>query len=311
MDVVLLDIDTWKQEVTSFDKATFFHYPEWYTIWEKHLGHSFECHLFVMDNDKRAILPISKTDTLIRGKSYWVSSPQGTYGGMVANSLLTTQEVSKILAYIKKRYPTFTLFSHPFATLSDKQWKNRTTQMIKLDSTWSEIESSMKKARIRSKLKVANENNLRIERMSKKDITKYFTIYQSLRQHWDNPTNNYDLSLFESMYGVNGIDFWGLYTEDVLIGGGLFMKHKQIHVSSWLPVCDRAYTNINANLFLYYTLIKYYKEQNFQYFDFNPSGGHEGVHAFKKKLGAAEYTYYEYEKLPLITSISNRIRGYH
>lgn len=311
MQIEKIDTATWKKAILNIEQATFFHHPEWFQIWKTFEDRSYECLRFKDNKGNTTLVPLSKSKTKIRGKDYWVSAPQGTYGGLISSSEISQDRLVAVQKHISKIYPTCTLFSHPFITSSITSWISHETQMIDLSRSWEKIEGDMKKARIRSRIPKAQDSGLSLEKMKRKEIPAFYAIYQKLREQWDNPTNNYDIRLFEIMYGVEGIDFWGLYKEGKLIGGGPFVRHKTFHVSSWLPVCDRAYTGIHANLFMYYSVIKYYKENNFRYFDFNPSGGHEGVQAFKKKLGAKIYTYYEYEKLPLITQLSNKIRGKH
>lgn len=287
MKVKIVDEQDWRTFVDNCECATFFHTCDWYQVWNRYQGYEYRAYLFEFDTGHKVLLPLASR-RVFRGifKGYF-SSPAGTYGGFLTDDPLADQEIFVLSKWVK-RFHRLDLAYNPFSSIS---WilptsRKDFTQVILLTEDWPSIERKMKKGNITRKVRMAERYHLILRKMEIDEIGLFYEIYLSRRSAWSKPTNEYDLTLFEYLFQLEKIDFWGVYlSEGTLIGGGIFVRHNG-HISSWLPSILTKYLPMKPYEFLFYNLIKFYKEQRFQWFDFNPSGGHEGVVRFKAGFGA-------------------------
>lgn len=305
----IIDNEAWYQYLQSVDSSTFYNYPQWYEIWKKYADFHYECRYFEFESGLNCIVPIAKTNVVVRGQSYWVSSPKGTYGGIISQYSLVKTEVNEVLRFLDKRYKAYSLFFNPNKSYKPKpKLSIGQTQIIDLKRPWEDIVVGMKKAQIKKKLRKSSQLNLKIDKIKKVDVENYFHLYTKINSEWENATNDYRIDLFNLLYEEEKIDFWGVYEKDIFIGGGPFVKHKNIHISPWLTMITKELNEYRISEYFYYHVIKHYWEEGFSVFDFNPSGGHSGVEVFKQRMGSTFCGFYEYEKLPIITAISNKVR---
>jgi CelD/BcsL family acetyltransferase involved in cellulose biosynthesis len=81
------------------------------------------------------------------------------------------------------------------------------------------------------------------------------------------------------------IKLWTAVVEDRLVAGALCF-YGQGQVVYWHGAALEAYFHVRPVNLLFCEAIKDACETGYRWFDFNPSGGHEGVKAFKQSFGA-------------------------
>lgn len=286
MKVKIVDEQDWRTFVDNCECATFFHTCDWYQVWNRYQGYEYRAYLFEFDTGHKVLLPLASRRVFRGVFRRYLSSPAGTYGGFLTDDSLTELEIILLSKWVK-RFHRLDLTYNPFSSIS---WTllapmKDFTQVILLTEDWQSIERKMKKGNIARKVRMAERHHLVLRKMAIDEIVLYYEIYLSRRSAWRNPTNKYDLAIFTYLFQLEKVDFWGVYLSDgTFIGGGVFVQHNG-HVSSWLPSILTKYLPMKPYEFLFYNLIKFYKEQIFQWFDFNPSGGHEGVVRFKAGFG--------------------------
>lgn len=277
----------WQDFVENCPAATFFHTFDWYEIWKVYKGYDYQPIIIEFKSGSRVFLPLASFKILRGHLKRHVSSPAGTYGGFLFQKRLQEFEIQKLAHWIKG----FDGINITFTPFHEADWgvshlPSDFTQIIPLGQSWLRIEKQMKKGRILRKVRKAKSNYLEFRRIRAEEVVMFHKVYVSRRSDWEKPSNDYSLKLFELLHNVTDTDFWGIYLPDgTLIGGGIFLRQKW-HVSSWLPVALTKYLSLKPYEFLFFNCIQYYHTKGLKWFDFNPSGGHEGVVRFKSGFGA-------------------------
>lgn len=287
MEIRKADEQEWNKFIKACPAATFFHSPQWHQVWQQYAGYGYEARMFEFESGRKALLPLSWKKRAKGLMKEYISSPAGTYGGFLVNELLSDAETKKLQDYIKG-FALIQIRENPFQKiLEDSFWtKSDFTQCIELNQTWEVISANMKNAQIERKVRIGERHFLKVRKIEFQEIKDYYKLYQLRREKWKFPTNNYQIELFELLQTKENVDFWGVFYKDRLVGGGPFFTTNSSHIVSWLSVCDPLKLHLKPYEYLYFNLIKIYKKKGFRWFDFNPSGGHEGVVKFKKGFGA-------------------------
>lgn len=313
MQVENLSVQEWENFVDNTKSATFFHTYRWYRIWEEYAGYRSRAYLIHFKSGHKIMLPLASKRILKGLMARYQSSPAGTYGGFVTDDVLTAEELLALEKWLK-RFNTISITFNPFSNhhVVFSTMSRDFTQTISLTASWEEIVSQMKKGHILRKVRMANRNQLEVGEITPQEVSLFHDIYLSRREAWKTPTNHYDLLLFELLFGLPNVDFWGIYLPDkTLIGGGIFLSHKG-HVSSWLPIVLTEYLPLKPYELLFFECMKFYKKEKLSWFDFNPSGGHEGVVRFKAGFGARKKEVVNFDRRSLIVDLllnaSTRLR---
>jgi lipid II:glycine glycyltransferase (peptidoglycan interpeptide bridge formation enzyme) len=123
------------------------------------------------------------------------------------------------------------------------------------------------------------------------DWKKYYEVYEDSLLRWgDKASSRYELRLFEEMQRRNSpnIKLWLAAYQEKIIAGALCFYAKK-HVVWWHGASLEKHFRLRPNTLIIYEAIKDACERGFSWFDFNPSGGHEGVTSFKKRFGTQAY----------------------
>jgi lipid II:glycine glycyltransferase (peptidoglycan interpeptide bridge formation enzyme) len=121
------------------------------------------------------------------------------------------------------------------------------------------------------------------------DWNNYYSVYEDSLRRWGNrASSKYGSGLFNKMFRCNSSDIklWLATYQDNVVAGALCFYAKN-HVVYWHGASlEKSFHLYPVNLLLY-EVIKDACEQGYFWFDFNPSGGHEGVKSFKKGFGCS------------------------
>ncbi len=308
MEIRKVDEQEWSSFAKACPTATFFHTPQWYQVWYEYAGYGYEARMFEFESGRKALLPLSWKKRAKGLLKEYLSSPAGTYGGFLIKEALSADEVEMLKKYITG-FGSIQLRENPFQKIfNDSFWtKNDFTQSINLDQTWEVIKAKMKNAQIERKVRIGERHLLKVRKIEFQEINDYYRLYQLRREKWKFPTNNYRIELFELLQTKENVDFWGVFYKDRLVGGGPFFTINTNHIVSWLTVCDSLKLYLKPYEYLYCILIKMYKKNGFHWFDFNPSGGHEGVVKFKKGFGAEKLQANVYQMKSTNLNLVNKI----
>ena len=288
-----VDFDEWQEVADKCEYATFFHTPTWSRIFvETYPEMEIATKKFVLNDETRVILPLVQTKT-VKGlfKSY-VSSIAGVYGGIISERKIKQEEIAEIFTYlIKKNVANISITGNPFFDYSlPKQFKvvEDFTQVIKLGKEEKEIWTDYSYSARKQINKAKRVGVICREAKEFQEWKEYYSIYQEALKRWGvKATNRYPFSLFENLFKVRNpnIKLWLVIFDGKIVGGNLNFYHNA-HCVEWHACFLNHYFKYGIRNFLVHNVILDANTRGYRYYDFNPSGGHEGTVRFKETFGS-------------------------
>jgi len=285
-----VDFDEWQEIANKCDYSTFFHTPAWSEIFTKTYPNMRIATLkFVLDDQTRAILPQISIRSKIGINNSYYSNIAGVYGGVISERKINKNEIDEIFTFlINRNIMSISIVGNPlFNYTLPEQFKIIVdfTQIIKLskgkDKLWADYKYSTRKQINKAKrfgleFKIANDN---ID-----EWKKYYSIYLEALKRWGGKaTSHYPFSLFENMFKSKNpnIKLWFVIFNGTIVGGNLNFYHNKYCVE-WHGSFLSDYFKYGIRNFLVHNIILDAIEKGYRYYDFNPSGGHEGTEKFKE-----------------------------
>ena len=290
-----IDFAEWQKVADKCEYATFFHTPIWSRVFVKtYPKMRIATKKFVFDDGAEIILPLIKIKKIGLFNSY-ISNAAGTYGGWISEKDLSKKQINEIIKWMNKHLIFFTWRINPFdKKLYDIEIPNARydfTQYLGLKQGFDSIyklwakghSSAARKAR-----KARKEEIIVKEAKLWEEWKQYFEIYQDSLKRWgDNASSRYPIRLFKNLFQEqsSNIKLWLAYFEKKTIAGALCFYHNH-HAVYWHGAALEDYFYKRPSNLLQYEIIKDACDKSYWWYDFNPSGGHEGVIKFKKSFGA-------------------------
>ena len=280
MEVRNLNTEEWHNYVRQCPQATFFHTPMWYAVWDAYAKNRSLALLFEFPSGRTALLPLSEKKIHKGLTRVYDSSPAGTYGGFISPTSLKANEVSELLTYVKKM--TINIAFNPYQPLDGLSTvKTDFTQRINLElgidvNKWHRYSGRMKKSK---NLTVKQGENI-------SDWKLYFSLYQKSLVRWgDSVSSEYSFSLFEQLEQLpkDMCRLFLVYDGDAVIYGGIFFLYNKMMIY-WHGAGDERFFKKQPAFLLQKKGIDFAIKNGFRYYDFNPSGGHQGVEKFKNNF---------------------------
>lgn len=285
--------EEWDSIVDSCSYATYFHSREWAQIWEEYSNSQQyqDPKIIIFTDNKSALFPLSSSKSSKGLVKNYISSPAGTFGGWLSEDQLEVSHIHLVLEYAKGL--NIVMRQNPYDKLLCQlgvDWSIEDfTQVIDLSSgfesvldLWKQdggtiLRKSRKSKRKGVVIKVAG---------SLSDWQEYFECYQESLKRWgDSVSSNYSWRLFEIIFKRNSpnIKLWiALHNNKTIAGALCFYLNK--HAVYWHGASKALYFPLRPINLLMHEIIKDSCENNYEWFDFNPSGGHEGVIQFKNSF---------------------------
>lgn len=293
-DYRLLNREDWLNWLGNCPYATFYHTPYWYEAWQRIKGYRIEARLLTVDGTEVFYAHATKGKFLDL-LDLSLSSPAGTYGGFLSRKSIT-QPVFDTLAK-RFRKTTLGIFVHcPLQPLDFKPLGvTDFTQIIRLNKSFEKLINNWSKGHLSAAKKGIREGvTVRIAD-GIKDWEDYFSIYQQSLENWGKQVSSrYSRSFFDYLASLDQdvCKLWLATFEGKVIAGSLVFYYNQ-HVSYWHGVGLKEYLPVKAAHVLQYYILEHAVQNQYTWYDMNPSGGHEGVVHFKNGFGG--------EKMPVIT----------
>jgi hypothetical protein len=287
--------DEWDTAWSSCGYATYFHSRAWSEIWSEYSRGRLTPfpEAIEFSDGARALLPLSREKSLGGITRRIVSSPAGTYGGWLGGDALTAEHDELLLDRITNRESNLFLRENPYLPPlrgNDLAWHTDHTQTLGLSGKIDEIVSRWTKGH-RSAVSKALRSGVRVRcAEGERDWQEYFDAYLDSRRRWGaEGERGYDFRLFDAIKrrtdAAGNIRLWVALHSGRVISGALCLYAPQIAVY-WHGASLEEFLPLRpANLVLD-AAIRDAKDRELKWFDFNPSGGHAGVDAFKRSFGA-------------------------
>ena len=287
MQVKKINNSEWWDFIKDCPSATFFHTPDWYQVWEDYKGNNYEARLFSFKSGRQALLPLSSTKRLKGLLKAYSSGPAGTYGGIISKDQLSKQEIKQLKKYLRG-FSALQIRINPLDPIFENSYFSRKdfTQMIDLSQEWKFILKLWSKGHY-SAAKKGIRQGVQVKIAAKNDWKIYYDIYQDSRRRWgEKASNNYLWKLFNLLSQLNSdvCKLWLAIKDENIVSGCLCFYYNK-HVVYWHGASLEKYFHLRPVHVLQYNIIKDAIELGYSWYDFNPSGGHEGVVKFKKGFG--------------------------
>ena len=287
MEIRLATIKDWNRIVGGASSATFFHTSDWYTICQQSSNFNIETLIF-KSNEQEAILPLYSVRSGLLRRKVFISSPFGTYGGLVYNEHCKN---GKEFIYFYQETKRIYIQSNPYGRHRSIPFMNSFdyfTQVIylyKIKQSFYENWSSKHLASLKKSKEIETSIS---ETEDKKDWQQYYNLYKQVTvERGSNSTNSYHQSLFDEIYNLNSnLRKLILLKQDneILSGGIFYIFNKRMFY--WHGVSSKKGKDYASSFSLIDFAIQYAIRLNLDVFDFLPSGGHKGVVHFKKGFGS-------------------------
>lgn len=275
------------------DFSTYFHGREWAEIWNVYSNASMmpAPRMVEFSDGKMALLPLS----VIRGRlglsMKYMSSPAWTFGGWISADDLGPDHAELLAWYLMSEFANIFWRLNPYdesvLKLKVRTVSDDTTNAIDLRNGFEAIYGTWPKKIRGSEQKARREGVIVRTATILEDWREYYDVYRDSLSRWDRKaTSIYGWGLFEEMHkrGSPNIRLWLAVYDGRIISGDLLFYSKR-HVVDWHGATLEDYFHLRPVNLLTHEIIKDACERGYWWFDFNPSGGHEGVELFKKRFG--------------------------
>lgn len=292
--VRLADSAEWDEIWKNCDYSTFFHSREWAEICSEYSNGSLRPKpmLVVFSDKKKALLPFSCARKLKGLVTNIVSSPMGTYGGWISTDDLSVPHAVLLCEYLTVKLKNLQLRLNPYDEIALRSGikfnKYDETHALSLVCGFDEIFAGWTKGHS-SAARKARKEGVRIRIGSTLDDWQaYCQVYLDTLRRWgDRASSSYSEHLFLQMFQKrsSNIKLWLAFYEDKVVAGAVCFYAGR-HAVYWHGAALEETFKLRPVNLLMYEVIKDACENGYEWFDFNPSGGHPGVVAFKKSFGA-------------------------
>lgn len=317
-EIRMATVHEWQEIADRCSYATFFHTPSWFVAFsEIYPMCKIVTKRFAFEDGTVAIFPFMEHRTIANLHNNNLIGPFGCYGGWISADDLHSEHAVAIADWIFRNLRSLTWRINPLdksaSLLERHSTAIDTTELLFLEHL--EDESQLRR---KYKYSVRKEINKAI----KADLTakvaenwneweEYFRLYQTVLRRWgDKATSKYPIELFKYFFRLKSdkIKLWLVMHENNIIGGNLNFYHNK-HCVEWHAVFDSRFFGIGARNFLVDQIITHALHHGYGYYDFNPSGGHEGTRKFKQAFGTVQVSsnLIVFDKIPFAMKIFRKL----
>jgi hypothetical protein len=285
------DPGTWDSMWSACPYATFFHSRPWAELWSEYTRGRLEpAPIEVTFSDgARAVIPISREKGIVRTQT--VSSPAGTYGGWLSSDDLGEVHRRQLADLLVNQVGDIVWrvnpFDDPVPIPASGERTDDDTQVLPLDDGFAVITKRWTKGHLSAAKKARREGVTVALAATDDDWADFAVVYaDSVRRWGDRASSAYEPRLIQLLRRRAGehVRLW-LARYDGRPAAGALCVYSRRHVSYWLGGAVEELFSLRPVHLLMYEAIQDACRGGYVWFDFNPSGGHEGVVAFKKGFG--------------------------
>jgi Acetyltransferase (GNAT) domain len=290
--------DAWLDVARSCDYATFFHTP----IWSELVTRTFPelrnvTRYAMLGSGTRVVLPLVETARRLGGRlSFAQSTAFGCYGGLIADGPVDEPARDQVhRSALRSGIVELEITQSPFAPFSAPSFRavgirDDFTDLLSLAGGFSAVSARFTSER-RREIKKGRESGVRTRvATTLDDYRSYFAAYEdSLRRWGEGVTLRYPWDLFEVCHDLAQrhpahVKLWLAEQDGETLGGALNFYWNQ-HAVGWHSAAYTRAFDSYAFAILVADAVEEACERGFAWFDLNPSGGLEGVAAFKSRFG--------------------------
>lgn len=289
-----VDLAAWQAAADACPHATFFHTPIWLSAFVRSDPTARIATKRVRFDDGRTawfpILERRKFGGLYRTAE---SSPASCYGGPVSADPLTPEHLRAAADAVRRRSANLVWRVNPLdphaAELDPFRTTEDSTEILDL-APFADGEAVRAHFRHSTRKQIAKGVRAGLTARvaeSWEEWEQYYRLYEARLLHWGKgATNHYPLPFFRALYEARGprIALHVVEREGRIAGGNLNFYHGR-HCVEWHAAYDAELFACGVRDFLVDHIVRDAWARGFAWYDFNPSGGHEGSRRFKQTFG--------------------------
>lgn len=284
--------DEWDAAWRSCSYSTYFHSREWAEVWADYTDrHIRPAGMKVTFSDgASAVLPLSVSLACGGALRRYLSSPAGTYGGWISEDNLERAHASLLADYMRRRCPNLVWRLNPYdpliAQIGVGTVREDNTHAFNLSNGFNAVFSHWSHGHQSSTRKAVRERVVFQEAGTQEEWRAYYEIYQDCLRRWGTTASSrYEWPFFEAIRCRNSTatKLWLARREGAVIAGALCFYAPK-HLAYWHGAVLENCLPLGVAVFLVYETLKRACAADLSWYDFNPSGGHEGVQEFKRRF---------------------------
>ncbi len=286
-------IEFWEEVAMNCDYSTFFHTHIWTQILTNTYPKLFNASKgFILRDGTKVILPLigwKRMGGLFR--SYQSMFP-AVYGGIIAERILDKKEIMDIYRYVFsiKTLKILVIGNPLFDYELSENFRNEEifTHILELKDGYKDVYMNFTRG-CKSNINKAIRSGITIRKANSwNDWEEYYRLYKSSIKRWGKKaTSFYDIKLFKNIFDCKSSKaiLWLAELNEKIVSGALIFYHNN-HIVYWHGAGLEDYFENRPNNLLHCKVIEDACELKYMFYDFNPSGGHQGVVKFKESFGA-------------------------
>ena len=291
--------DQWQAAWDACEHATYFQSPEWADVWNTHTEGLVRPapKLFRFSDGHEVVLPLC-FETKLRGiLNRYVASPEATYGGWLSDSTLTTAHAVLLTEWLLEaegknlvwRLNPYDPLALAAAMICNVGGRRDVTHSVRLDADAEQLFKGFKKGCREDIRKAQKKRNIEVRPASSvEEWQAYYRVYQDSLVRWGHgPDEGYKWELFDTLRRLDSphIRLWiGRYDGQVVSGELSFYSRR--HAVSWHAATLKDYLRSGVSKYQTFEIIKDCCARGYQWLDFNPSAGLDGVKELKESFRA-------------------------
>jgi len=278
----------WDSIWSACDYATFFHSRDWSEIWSSYSKGRWrpDARLLTFSDQSQALLPLASRKQLKGLGRRYASSPGGTFGGWVSAEALQAAHGEALVQWMTHKLGRLEWRLNPYDPLTRQMEIPVTTvdetHAVDLSGGMGALGNGGAKVK-----KAVREGVTVSVAESEDDWRRYFGVYEeSLRRWGEQASSRYRWELFDDIRQRRSpwVKLWLARLHQQVIAGALCFYSRR-HAVYWHGAALEAHFQLRPVNLLMHEAMRDACERGCLWFDFNPSGAHDGVKAFKKSLG--------------------------
>lgn len=294
--IVAADPDRWDRVWAGCEYATFFHSRHWLETWVRYSNgaRANASKLVTFSDGASAIVVLSSRRRAAGLLTSYESGPRGTYGGWISDADLSEGHARALADYIVG-LGDVEWYTNPFdpnaGTVSTFGSVADSTDALDLASGFDAVAGGWSSQHRRSLRKAVREGVVVREADGIDDWKAYFDAYRASVDRWGAAASTpYTWEMFRLMAGLprSSVRLWLSFVGDVVAAGAV-CGYSRRHVAYWHGAARSELFASRPVHLLFHSAIADACQQDYRWFDFNPSGGLEGVRKFKVGFGTQEF----------------------
>jgi hypothetical protein len=292
----------WDEIAAASDCATYFHTRAWAELWCRRSAGALRpvAVLATFSDGKRALLPSSEKYALdmrlfgrgLPGLRTTVSSNGNGYGGWISNSPLASLHHELLWERCADR--NLLIHQNPLddgLRGASIPWTNEDfTQVVDLRPPLEEIRRRWARGHNSAFNKAERAGLTAAVATTPAEWQVFYDIYAGSFDRWGQPDDAFDRAMFDLLaeHDSSGIQLWLVRQGDTVLAGAVILRHGRTAMY-WLGAFRKEFQHLRAAPFLHGQVMQSCRSEGAWWYDFNPSGGIEGVVTFKERFGAVRY----------------------